>query len=670
MKYFILFFLLFKFSGKAQNPNIPSGTPNTLYAEAADVNMAVILKNDTFFVNSGTHFLHEHFGYTTNEDSIRDISDTIYTKTTNVYILDTLDNKHDTIKICKQAVSFYWAKNIAYNPEMISLASVAYKKTTGRWDDCYYYTFYYNQSAVCYVLAICDLPNHDTYNWCSNIKYTKIFEDNFDGVSLNREHWNVGYGWGREVTNSSPAIALDKNVVVSNGTVKLNCIRETSHPVMDSDGHTYNHNFSSGAISTVLKYGYGKYEMRAKIPQISGVNPAYWLNSSELEIDGFEFFNHNRADAPVMTVYSKTNNGMLPQCTSWGYDGKNRVFKQTANKSDQLGGIFPSLATWNTLPNLADGNWWHFSIIYDPNYITWWVEDDNHTKSWSLTFFNVVQQGQANANPNQNCSCTGCNIQVNTNFPRNYGDITFIIDNEWNETRDFTNNSLQQSGPSGTSTMEIDWVKIYVPDDCWNDVTKSSGFFRAVDHGNKNHFTANNITMGGNGPSNPYEIRYAPWGSTAPQDGTPQTDCLVRANDQIALLDGFSVQEQAVFEASISYHLGDNASGVPSDCNLPSQNDYWPQVYRSASASSEPSRNVDAGIKIFPNPGNGLYDLNMAKPDSYYVEVYNILGTKIKSEHFTGSEYRIDLQNEASGVYLFNIRNNTELLENTRIIKN
>lgn len=72
---------------------------------------------------------------------------------------------------------------------------------------------------------------------------------------------------------------------------------------------------------------------------------------------------------------------------------------------------------------------------------------------------------------------------------------------------------------------------------------------------------------------------------------------------------------------------------------------------------------------IFPNPGNGNYQLSMAKEGDYQVEVYNMQGSKVRSERFTGNTYNVDLQNEANGIYLFTIKNKAELLKSVKIVK-
>lgn len=73
--------------------------------------------------------------------------------------------------------------------------------------------------------------------------------------------------------------------------------------------------------------------------------------------------------------------------------------------------------------------------------------------------------------------------------------------------------------------------------------------------------------------------------------------------------------------------------------------------------------------RVFPNPGNGNYQLSMAKEGDYHVEVYNMQGSKIRSEHFSGTHYNVDLQSEANGIYLFTIKNKAGLLESVKIVK-
>ena len=54
-----------------------------------------------------------------------------------------------------------------------------------------------------------------------------VFEDNFDGTSLDTKKWNSTYNWGP--THNHRAYCAKENVIVSNGTLKLKGEKKT-HP--------------------------------------------------------------------------------------------------------------------------------------------------------------------------------------------------------------------------------------------------------------------------------------------------------------------------------------------------------------------------------------------------------------------------------------------------------
>ena len=110
--------------------------------------------------------------------------------------------------------------------------------------------------------------------------WDKVFEDNFDGTSLDKKKWNPTYNWGP--THNHRAYCAEENVIVSDGTLKLKGEKKT-HP--DASGRTAKFNgkeipvdYTSGAIDTKghfeVKYGY--IEGRFKAPSQKGTWPAFW----------------------------------------------------------------------------------------------------------------------------------------------------------------------------------------------------------------------------------------------------------------------------------------------------------------------------------------------------------------------------------------------------------
>ena len=107
-----------------------------------------------------------------------------------------------------------------------------------------------------------------------------VFEDNFDGTSLDKSKWNPTYNWGS--THNHRAYCAPENVIVSDGTLKLKGEKKT-HPDAEGKKAKFNNkeipvDYTSGAIDTrghfEVKYGY--IEGRFKAPSQKGTWPAFW----------------------------------------------------------------------------------------------------------------------------------------------------------------------------------------------------------------------------------------------------------------------------------------------------------------------------------------------------------------------------------------------------------
>ncbi|MFD4576544.1 family 16 glycosylhydrolase [Streptomyces sp. NPDC058417] len=87
----------------------------------------------------------------------------------------------------------------------------------------------------------------------------RVFHDGFDGDSLDTDKWNV----------RKTAWSNDSNVSVSGGNLLVDMKR-----VSDSTGRD---GFRGGGISSKEKFGYGYYEIKATIPELTpGWHPAFW----------------------------------------------------------------------------------------------------------------------------------------------------------------------------------------------------------------------------------------------------------------------------------------------------------------------------------------------------------------------------------------------------------
>lgn len=106
-----------------------------------------------------------------------------------------------------------------------------------------------------------------------------VFEDEFEGTSLNSEKWNSTYNWGH--THNHRAYCVAENVSVKDGflQIKGEASRHPDAPETASNGgNTYSLDYTSGAIDTRGKFGvqYGYIEGRFKAPSQLGTWPAFW----------------------------------------------------------------------------------------------------------------------------------------------------------------------------------------------------------------------------------------------------------------------------------------------------------------------------------------------------------------------------------------------------------
>ncbi len=142
-------------------------------------------------------------------------------------------------------------------------------------------------------------------SWASSFVppgYALVFNDEFEGASLDRAKWFTRYIYSSEtldrLNDENQKYADNDNHKVAGGILYLTAHRsKLSRPS--------GVNYESGMIRSDFTVRYGFFEARVKMPGGLGVWPAFWLNSdvSETgklshppEIDIFEFVNNGKDD--------------------------------------------------------------------------------------------------------------------------------------------------------------------------------------------------------------------------------------------------------------------------------------------------------------------------------------------------------------------------------------
>ena len=163
---------------------------------------------------------------------------------------------------------------------------------------------------------------------CNSNPWELVFEDNFNGISLDFSKWDIPYqGVIRDFkhenekqwyvnTADSSSLAISNNLEVSEGTLKLIAKKEqipiegsyTLWTVDPPENYTSQFEYTSAEINSKEYYGYGKYEVRCKVPGGKGFWSAFWMygegvSSRNNEIDVFEFWDNDTKDHNMTIHY-------------------------------------------------------------------------------------------------------------------------------------------------------------------------------------------------------------------------------------------------------------------------------------------------------------------------------------------------------------------------------
>lgn len=137
---------------------------------------------------------------------------------------------------------------------------------------------------------------------CNTGDYYLVFEDNFDGNTLDLNKWapmtGVPRDWNFELQK---AWHQPSNLEVSNGTLKITA-KKLASPYTGTwvtDGstnppttQTSNFDYTTGEIWSNQTFFHGKYEILCRLPKGKGFWPAFWTfgGSRWNEIDIFEIY--------------------------------------------------------------------------------------------------------------------------------------------------------------------------------------------------------------------------------------------------------------------------------------------------------------------------------------------------------------------------------------------
>jgi len=181
---------------------------------------------------------------------------------------------------------------------------------------------------------------------------TMVWNDEFNGTSVDTTKWNVR----TEATSYDEVYNLPANVTETGGNLIITGKRESYGDKP----------YTAGYLDTIGKKGfrYGKFEMRAKLPDAKGVSrgiwPAWWMradNGATGEIDAMEAW----GDPGLQTgVPSEDPFGRV----------LGTVWQDTNNASGAKSG------GWSGAVGSLDLTQWHtYAVLWNSTGITWYVDN-------------------------------------------------------------------------------------------------------------------------------------------------------------------------------------------------------------------------------------------------------------------------------------------------------
>ncbi|MEX1191310.1 MAG: family 16 glycosylhydrolase [Brumimicrobium sp.] len=470
---------------------------------------------------------------------------------------------------------------------------------------------------------------------CNYDEYVLVFEDNFNGNSLDLEKWKIPHqgvvndldfetakSWYAN-TGSTPSIPINNNIVVSNGTLKLISKKEnppiegtyvtdwsTSPPTTNTDLFDY----STSWIESTKKFEHGIYEIKCKIPEGKGFWPAFWTYSDHgdgtgwNEIDVFEFYSKPNTNNPSK-VHRMNNH--------YDYDDIGENYNCPTNYE---GSDFSQ--AFHT-----------FTLVWTPNKIEWYVDGDLKRRT---TLFYTIQGQTVDCNTLQAFQP----YILDKAFPRDPMNIIASVGIQ-------TGVNAPNQNTSFPSNFEIDYIKYYKQIPCEGLMYLDDIADLNLDPEIYNVIVGTTINLSDN--------------FTLPSD---QQLAIIASNEINLSSNNTNIELGSNFDAIIDNSICQNINKTAINENQSASNKFNPNV---DSAYNE------TPFKIYPNPNDGRFFVVFI-PDlsqSYKIYVINNNGKIIYDESdIKQSKIEVNLSNQKAGVFsLYVVDSSREKVYTHKIIK-
>ena len=471
----------------------------------------------------------------------------------------------------------------------------------------------YAQPQPCAPLIIMQTKSFDQ---CDYNPWVLVFEDNFDGNTLDLSKWNPITGVPRDFDFTlQKAWHLPENLVVNNGSLKI-ITKKLTTPytgtwVIDWSTNppttkTSTFNYTTGELWTKSTFSYGKFEARVKIPKGKGFFPAFWTFGGNPwnEIDIFEFHNEKTNDNYDASKLSKVH--IMTSHYDYDNDGNTNLCMTNYSGVD------------------FSQDFHTFAVIWEKDKIQWLV--DGVVKRTDFRYYTILSQPTG-------CSITAGQYILNQIYPKDPMAIIF--------------NLAIQSGSDSPdnstlfpSQMEVDWVRYYQRKSCQNvNITNANQY--PLDNQIFNVIAGTNVNINCN-----YTV----------QSGQ-QLDVI--AQNSIKLNAGFKTETGSTFRAKVD----PTCCSTLKSANVVEDTLIWEDTMQTKEFETEVIIENNSGITVFPNPSDGNFTIDFGSVDytNFNVALTNMEGKLILSiETLHTPTTEITLKDTPNGVYMLYLFNKLE----------
>lgn len=441
-----------------------------------------------------------------------------------------------------------------------------------------------------------------TFNQCDNNPWVLVFEDNFDGNSLDLLKWNIVTGVPRDLNfEKQKAWHKPENIVVDNGILKIVSKRESQYnmPVVTSwNPYTVkyeNFDYTSGEIWTKSTFPFGKIEARIKIPKGKGFWPAFWMFGGSPvynEIDIFEFWENSTTDHNMTVHYDFDKDGNPSMCLS-DYTGVD--YSQDFHT---------------------------FTLTWEKNEIKWYV--DGSLKRTDYRYYTILGQ------------ITGCTINawnqyvMNKIYPKD--PMAIIL----NTAIEYGNGKDPDGSTPFPSQLEVDWVRYYQKKPCQDvNITDASQF--PLSNQVYNVIVGEDVNINCN-----FTV----------QSGQQLE---IVAKNSITLEAGFSAEAGSNFTARIEPTV---CGSTLKSASFENEQDSVLSIKNTGDINSS---EMTSSINVYPNPNDGSFiiDFGMNNNQDFVLRITDMAGKLIYSiDKIETSTFSVNLNNNSKGTYILYLFNN------------